>query len=184
MRKPLATSDLRLGNGKGRDNGIGNGNSGYWEPATKGIIMKSEIHSFRDLKAWQKSLDLSQRLYCITQSFPKHEMFGLVQQIRRASVSVPANIAEGWGRGSTPDYVRFLRTSRGSLCEIETEVHLAQRLGYLPPLEMDRLLKDVEECSRILQGLIASLERKMIVGVGILGLAVSGVVTALLASFC
>lgn len=146
--------------------------------------MKGEIRTYRDLRAWQKGMDLSQKMYLATQSFPKHEMFGLVQQIRRASVSVPANIAEGWGRGTTGDYIRFLRTSRGSLCEVETEIQLAQRLGYVPSAEIAGLLRDVDECSRILQGLIASLERRTIAGLGIFGLAAAGIVAALMAAFC
>jgi four helix bundle protein len=146
--------------------------------------MKGEIRTYRDLRAWQKGMDLSQKMYLATQSFPKHEMFGLVQQIRRASVSVPANIAEGWGRGTTGDYIRFLRTSRGSLCEVETELQLAQRLGYVRDAEIAGLLHDVDECSRILQGLIASLERRTIVGLGIFGLAAAGIVASLMAAFC
>lgn len=122
--------------------------------------MSSEIRSYRDLKAWQKGMAICLKAYAVTAAFPKHEMFGLVQQVRRCGVSIPANIAEGLGRQSRPDYIRFLRTARGSLCELETEITLAQQLAYVAAEKAAEFLAHLEECSRILQGLIASLERK------------------------
>ena len=74
-----------------------------------------DIKSFRDLVAWKKGMSLVLEVYKQTQTFPQHEIYGLTSQMRRASVSIPSNVAEGWGRGQTGDYLRFLRTSRGSL---------------------------------------------------------------------
>lgn len=79
--------------------------------------MSAPIHSFRDLIVWQKSMVLVKRVYEISAEFPKHELFGLTSQIRRSAVSIPSNIAEGNGRGTTSDYVRFLHIARGSLFE-------------------------------------------------------------------
>jgi len=123
------------------------------------IKMKDTIKSYRDLVAWEKAMDLCAETYKIVRLFPKEELYGLAQQMRRSAVSVSCNIAEGWGRGMTGDYIRFLRTGRGSLCELETQVLLAQRLGFLGPEPARTVLAMIEECSRILQGLIASLER-------------------------
>ena len=90
----------------------------------------SEIKSYRDLHVWQRSMDLYVKVYGVTESFPRTEAFGLTNQMRRAAVSVPSNIAEGHGR-PTRDYARFLTISRGSLAELETQLELAQRIGYL-----------------------------------------------------
>jgi four helix bundle protein len=119
----------------------------------------NEIKDFKDLKAWQKAMDLCVAAYDLTRNFPKDELFGLVNQIRRASVSVPANIAEGYGRGYLADYIRFLRNSRGSLFELETEVMLAHRLGMVASQDSDAFLAGLREAARTLQGLTSSLER-------------------------
>ena len=117
-----------------------------------------QIRSYRDLIAWQKSMALCRNVYGATKAYPSDERFGLTRQTRRAAVSVPSNIAEGWGRGSRGDYLRFLSVARGSLCELETEILLAGDLAYLSRSETDVLLANVAECSRILNGLISSLE--------------------------
>jgi four helix bundle protein len=95
--------------------------------------------------------------YEMTDSFPKHELYGLTQQARRASVSIPSNIAEGWGRGHSLDYLRFLRTSRGSLFELQTQILIGARRRYID--DCSRIMALSDEVSRVLQGLIASLER-------------------------
>lgn len=118
----------------------------------------SEIRSHRDLIAWQKAVELSLAIYSATQRFPTDERFGLVSQLRRAGVSVASNIAEGYGRGSTTDYIRFLRTARGSLYEIDTQLLIAARLEFLSMSSFQQLESQVNECSRILVGLIRSLE--------------------------
>jgi four helix bundle protein len=122
---------------------------------------KKQIRSYRDLIAWQKAMALARRVYGATKLFPKDELYGLCQQLRKGAVSVPSNIAEGYGRGSRRDYVSFLRTARASLYEVETQVLLAEELGYLTNKQADSLLADADECSRVLNGLINSLrERK------------------------
>lgn len=90
-----------------------------------------EIKTFRDLIAWQKAITLAKEVYKATSLMPDSERFGLTAQMRRAAVSVPSNIAEGHGRQSLPDYIRFLKTSRGSLMELQTQLLLAQDLGFI-----------------------------------------------------
>lgn len=118
----------------------------------------SDIRSHRDLIAWQKAVELSLAIYSATQGFPAEERCGLVSQLRRAGVSVASNIAEGYGRGSTIDYVRYLRTARGSLYEIDTQLLIAARLEIVSMPVFQQLESQLNECSRILVGLIRSLD--------------------------
>jgi four helix bundle protein len=115
------------------------------------------IRSYRDLIAWQQARALVKATYMATKAFPKEEVYGLTQQIRRAAVSVPSNIAEGYKRGSRRDYVHFLRTARGSLYELQTQLILCQDLGYLDPSPNHPLCDLTERCSKLLHGLIKSL---------------------------
>ena len=117
-----------------------------------------DIRSFRDLIAWQKSMDLARAIYTATRELPVEERFGLSSQMRRAAVSVPSNIAEGWGRQSRPDYLKHLRTARGSLLELTTQHELAASMGLLSPRRATTAL--LTETDLVLQGLIRSLERK------------------------
>ena len=117
------------------------------------------IRSYRDLIAWQKARALVKSIYVLAERFPKHELYGLTQQVRRAGVSVPSNIAEGYGRGTRKDYVHFLHAARGSLYEVETQLFLAQDLGYLPESVAATSLERIAGCSKLLHGLIASLQR-------------------------
>jgi len=110
--------------------------------------------TFRDLKCWQKAFDLSLSIYKASRTFPKDESFGLTSQLRRAAVSVVSNIAEGKGRASEKDLLRFLATARGSLFELETQVALAQRLGYIGQNETTRLLAEASETGKLINGLI------------------------------
>lgn len=89
----------------------------------------SEIHDFKDLKIWQKGMDIAEKCYFLTKVFPKDELYGIIQQIRKSAVSIPANIAEGYGRRSTPEYIRFLNIAQGSVNELETHVILSYRVG-------------------------------------------------------
>ena len=116
------------------------------------------IRSHRDLQAWQKSSKLALSIYRITSRFPRDERFGLTIQLRRAVVSVPSNIAEGYGRGSRQDYLRFLRMARGSLYEVDTQLLLAAELGYLTGDAHDQVQAGVDEVGRIIAGLIRSIE--------------------------
>ncbi len=123
------------------------------------MARKQPIRSYRDLEVWQRGVDLVELIYKLTPSFPSEEKFGLTAQIRRAAVSIPSNIAEGWGRDSTKEYVRFVRIARSSLFEVETQLIIAHRLGYLNEDELKTSLQETEVESRMLLSLIRSLKR-------------------------
>ena len=120
----------------------------------------ARVRSVRDLIAWQRTYALALAVVRASESFPKEERFGLVTQIRRSAVSVPSNIAEGFGRGSRQDYIRFLYVARGSLYELSTQWSLASDLGYIAPELSREVLSQVDECERVLWGLIRALERR------------------------
>ena len=120
--------------------------------------MSEIIRTYRDLKAWQKAMDLVRMIYSSTRQMPTSEQFGLTNQMRRAAVSIPSNIAEGYARQSTIDYIRFLRTSRGSLAELLTQVELVISMSMLP--DNPPLTSLLQEVDRILQALIR-LEQKL-----------------------
>lgn len=112
---------------------------------------------YRDLVAWQKAMDLVERVYLATNSFPREERFGLTSQIRRAVVSVVSNIAEGQGRRTTDhELIRFLQISLGSLCELETQLELAVRLKFLDKQDAIEIRASSDEVGRLLNGLIRS----------------------------
>lgn len=115
--------------------------------------------SYKDLLAWQKSMDLVTAIYRTTAGFPKEEQFGLTSQLRRAAVSIPSNIAEGQGRLSQNEFRYFLGQSRGSLMEVETQLQISHNLGYVERQRLDHLLNDCAEVGRILNGLIASVTK-------------------------
>jgi four helix bundle protein len=115
------------------------------------------VRHFRELIAWQKAMDLVESIYRSTDKFPSYERFGLTNQLRRAAVSIPSNIAEGQGRASTKDFLHFLSISRGSLQEVQTQVELARRLDYLGEQASQNLTESAEELARILNGLCRSL---------------------------
>ena len=114
---------------------------------------------YRDLVVWKKSVDLASSIYDITNAFPREEVYGLTSQLRRAAVSVPSNIAEGQGRQMPGEFKQFLRHSRGSLMEIETQLIIAKRLGYLSADICESLLAEASQIGRMLNGLIASMDR-------------------------
>ena len=116
------------------------------------------IKSYQDLLVWQKAIDLVVEAYRATAVFPKSETYGLVSQIRRAATSIPANIAEGYGRGSRKEYVQFLVIAQGSLKEVETHFIVAERLSYLTPAQTKRLLSQTDEIGRMLGSLIRKLK--------------------------
>ena len=115
------------------------------------------IRTFRDLVVWQKAMALVTEIYRHTKSFPKDETYGLISQIRRSAVSIPSNIAEGFGRHATNDYLRFLRISMGSLSELETQIEISRNLGYLDNDEFETLESGCREVERMLSSLIRSL---------------------------
>jgi four helix bundle protein len=116
-------------------------------------------NSYRDLVAWQKGIDLCELVYRASAAFPNHEIYGLTSQIRRAAVSVPSNIAEGTGGITRGEYIQSVGYARGSLLEIETQLIVAQRLGYLDSKETDKLLEVASEIGRVANGLIRALSR-------------------------
>lgn len=113
--------------------------------------------SYRDLIAWKKSIALVGKIYSCTRSFPKEEMYGLTSQIRRAGISIPANIAEGQARNSKGEFLQFLGIAQGSLAELETLLVISQNLGYLTSTDAEGLLNDCEEIGKLLAGLKRSL---------------------------
>ena len=115
--------------------------------------------SYKDLVAWNKSMDLVTAIYQSTGAFPKDELFGITSQLRRAAVSIPSNIAEGQGRLSGGEFRHFLGQARGSLMEVETQVQIAHNLGYLQEDSLGVLLEACAEVGRILNGLIASISK-------------------------
>jgi four helix bundle protein len=121
--------------------------------------MANEVRSYKDLVAWQKSMNLVTAVYRASQGFPKEEIFGLVSQIRRAAVSVPSNIAEGHPRTSKKEFQYFLSNARGSLAELETQLTIAHQLAYIDEKGINQLLDRLGEVGRILNGLLASLKR-------------------------
>ncbi len=105
----------------------------------------------KELKVWQKSYHLCLEIYKITARFPKEERFGLISQIRRAAVSVPSNIAEGYGRNTTADYIRSLYIAYGSNCELETQILLSGDLGYIESAVLKGIKDEIEEVERMLK---------------------------------
>ena len=115
---------------------------------------------YRQLVAWQKSIDLAEKIYIQTSSYPKEERYSLTSQMRRAAVSIPSNIAEGQGRRSTDEeFVRFLLMALGSLCELETQLELSVRLKFISSDRAGELRPAVDEVGRLLNGLIRSKRR-------------------------
>ncbi len=110
---------------------------------------------FHDLVVWQRAMALARKVYEATDTFPREEVFGLKSQIRRAAVSIPANIAEGHGRLTDLQFRHFLGNARGSLSELQTELELAQSLGFIPTEITGTLLEQNNEVARLLNGLIA-----------------------------
>lgn len=118
------------------------------------------LRSFRELQVWQKSYALALDVYSVTSDFPSHEAYGLTAQIRRAPVSVPSNIAEGYSRGHTMDYVRFANMAYGSLAELHTQLMLARDLGYMNQDAYDAVSGRYGEVERMLAALIRGLKSK------------------------
>lgn len=114
--------------------------------------------NFKELLVWQKSINFVTEIYEVTNNCPKDEMYGLTSQIRRASISIPSNIAEGNSRRSVADYLQFLKIARGSCAEVETQLIIAQNLKFLSEEHYLKLNQDIIEISKMLNGLINSLK--------------------------
>ena len=116
---------------------------------------------FKDLKVWQKSMDLCQDIYCLTDIFPKSETFGLVSQIRRSAISIPSNIAEGQARHADKEFIRFLNIAYGSLAELETQLIISVKVGYSKEDIIDGLNAKIKEIGRMIMALINSIEKNL-----------------------
>jgi len=109
--------------------------------------------SYRDLGVWKLSIDFVKKVYQVTHNFPGSEKFGLINQIRRAAVSIPSNIAEGQGRSSPKEFKQFLAISLGSLAELETQLIIAKEIEYLTQNELDNLLSPLDRIRKMIKGL-------------------------------
>ncbi|MFL5343073.1 MAG: four helix bundle protein [Gemmataceae bacterium] len=118
------------------------------------------LQNYKELEVWQVAMDLVEQCYQTTRAFPKDELFGLTSQIRRAAVSVPANIAEGQGRSHTREFLHFLSVARGSLMELETHVLIGQRIGLLTQVQAEPLCGLIARIGQMLTRLRQSLERR------------------------
>jgi len=116
--------------------------------------------SFKDLRVWQEAMKFTVEVYQVTAAFPRHELYGLSQQLRRAAVSVPSNVAEGKGHRSDREFAHFLLHARGSLLEVQTQIIIAKELQYLRNEEAQRLLGSADAIGRTLNSLINSLSEK------------------------
>jgi four helix bundle protein len=116
------------------------------------------LKTHKDLDVWKKAMALVRMVYLITEKFPRHEIHGLTNQMRRAAVSVPSNIAEGAARGSSAEFMRFVRIALGSLAELETQVMLAEDIGFLD--DAQGVVSQIEEIRPLAIGLIRSLEAR------------------------
>ncbi|MEE2849659.1 MAG: four helix bundle protein [Pseudomonadota bacterium] len=120
----------------------------------------SDLRTHRDLDVWKLSLDWVEAVYRCSASWPSDERFGLISQVRRAAVSVAANIAEGAGRKGTGEFIQFIGVARGSLAEVETHLLIAGRLGYLTPDQLQSLLAEMERIGRMLSALSTRLKQR------------------------
>lgn len=117
--------------------------------------------SFRELNVWKKSMELVKEVYSVLDSFPNQEKFALADQIRRAAVSIPSNIAEGSARNSDKEFLQFLYIARGSRAELESQLEIAKMLGYISQSRFEELLKISEEIGKMLNKFISSIKSKI-----------------------
>ncbi len=122
--------------------------------------MNTTFKSYRDLEVWQRSMQLAKRIYQVTRSFPNDERFGLTNQLRRASVSVPSNLAEGHARFGAGEFSRFISIAMGSVAEIETQILLSTELGYLRTELSSELMTDLETIGKMLRGLAKAISKR------------------------
>jgi four helix bundle protein len=120
---------------------------------------EGRIKTYKDLLVWQKGVDLVDDLYAVTRKYPKDELFGLISQIRRAAVSIPTNIAEGWGRKSTKNYIQFIRISVGSLYELETLLTISKNQKFIDQKEKTSLSEKIDALGKMLNAILKKLEK-------------------------
>jgi len=124
------------------------------------LAIMTDLRTHRDLDVWKLSIDWVEAVYQCSAGWPSDERFGLIGQVRRAAVSVAANIAEGAGRKGTGEFIQFIGVARGSLAEVETHLLIAGRLNYLTPDQLQPLLADMERIGRMLSTLAARLKQR------------------------
>lgn len=117
-------------------------------------MISQDFMSHKNLDAWQKAMDMAELIYKVTESLPKEEQFGLISQMRRSVVSIPSNIAEGATRQSNKEYIQFLYISLGSASELETQILLCNRLGFMPNDQANKLIPKIENIIKVISGLI------------------------------
>ena len=115
------------------------------------------MNNYKELKVWQKSVDLAAKVYALTKDFPKDELYGITSQIRRSAVSIASNIAEGAGRNSSKDFNNFLGISNGSTCELETQLIIAQRANFIDSLALESVQQEIVEIQKMNWALKKSL---------------------------
>lgn len=135
------------------------------EPMDKGKAAEQTdkprgIRTYRDLVVWQKAMGMVTQVYLASQGFPPEEIYGLTAQLRRSAVSIPSNIADGYGRNATADYVRFLHIATGSLYEMQTQAEIALNLGYLGTEKSESLYETSREVERMLSSLVRRLDAR------------------------
>ena len=117
----------------------------------------SSIKSYKDLLIWQKGIQLVKEIYLICKDLPKNEVFGLQSQMKRAAISIPSNIAEGYGRNYTQNYIQFIKIARGSLLELETQVIISKELGLINENQSRKILNLIIEENKMLNAFIKSI---------------------------
>ena len=119
-----------------------------------------KMSNFRNLQVWQKSMTLTTKIYFSTRKFPNEEIFGLTSQIRRSAISIPSNIAEGFGRDSNKEYLRFLNVSIASLFELQTQLEIGKNIEYLTEQEFNKIYEDSRELERMLVSFINKIKER------------------------
>ena len=117
-----------------------------------------KIKSFKELKVWQKGIEIVKDIYRITGSFPREEVYGLTAQMRRSAVSIPSNIAEGFKRFHTKEYVQFLHIALGSVAELETQVIISKELGFIDEAELQNLSEKIDHLSKMMSSLLNKMK--------------------------
>jgi four helix bundle protein len=117
----------------------------------------AKIKNYRDLLVWQKSMDMTVMLYRIVKNLPKEEIYSLSDQMRRAAMSIPSNIAEGFGRNSTKEYIHFLYITKGSVCELETQLMLCVKIKYLTETEIQPIMDLLDEIGKMITTIIKTI---------------------------
>jgi len=131
-------------------------------PPTMDLTKGAHMRPHQKLEAWNKAVELVTDIYKRTERFPKEERYGLTSQIRRAAVSIPANIAEGAGRYSSKEFAHFLSNAQGSASELETELIISNRLGYLDETSFSQLIEQLERIGRLITGLSKHVGGKIV----------------------